>query len=404
MRTNTIPTLPIALVLTALALLLAGVPAASAYTSPNPSLNATLLYYTPVPATPGSILDAFIQIGNSGTTASKVSVEFVDNSPFSLDSQSDRVRSTDSIPAQGSFLLKYKVRVSKDALPGTNYIKLQYTIGESGNAQSVLLPIDVKGTSATLNVESVDLAPATFAPGSTGKITLAVRNLAQLKVSSGTVKLDLANVDMAPIGSTDQQRFTDMQPDEVRTFEFNLAPSPGITPGVYKIPVSITFKDQQGVEYTMTEYIGVQVGVEPELLVYFDQTSISTDTKSGTAIIKFVNKGLSEIKFLEMEVLESKDVTVLSESNKVYVGNIAQDDYQTAELSLKTSKDVVDVPLRVTYRDALNRPYDQTVTLKLTAKDASGSGSSGWVLWAVIIAVVGVIGWWAVRRWRGKRK
>jgi hypothetical protein len=374
-------------------LMFAMVPTTFVYAqSETPDLTATLLYYEPVPATPGSLIDAYIQIENDGNTARRVTVEFVDNGPFSIDSASDRIRSTGSIPSHESFLLKYKVQVGKDALPGTSNIKIQYSIEGGSNVQTMLLPIDIQGSTASLEVQHVVLTPKTFAPGTAGKLTLTLR------------KLDLAAVDMAPIGGTNQQRFVDLQANENKEFTFELAPSPNIAAGVYKVPVIISFKDQKGTEYDMTEYIGIPVGVEPELLVYFDKTSIASKTKTGEVTIKFVNKGLSQIKFLDMQVVQNNDVQVSSETDRIYVGNINEDDYQTADISLKVAKDTVSVPIRVTYRDALNREYETTINLPLKTVNQPSTSSTNWSTILLVVVVVGTLSYFGYKRFRKQKR
>ncbi len=391
----------IAIILT---LVFAGLPQALAYTSTTPNLNASLLYYNPVPATPGSILEVYVQIENTGNTAKQVMVEFVDNGPFTLDNPTDMTKNIGTIPAGESSLIKYRVQVGKDALPGTNYVKIQYSIDGTTNYQSTLLPIDVQSTTASVEVESVTLEPKTFSPGSTGSITINLLNTAGLKITSGTVKLDLTSVDMAPIGGTNQQRFTDMQANERQQFKFELAPNPNIVPGVYKIPLLISFKDQKGTSYDMTEYVGIPVGVEPDLLVYFDKTTVASKTKTGTATIKFVNKGLSQIKFLDMQVLDSSDFKITSESNRIYVGNINQDDYESVDLALKLTKDTVTVPIKVTYKDALNRPYETTINLPLSTIDVNTPTSTNWSTIILTIVVVGLVAYFVIGRWRKAKR
>src|SRR5687768_7725514 len=90
----------------ALLLLLVSAVQVSAASVNGPDLNASLLYYEPVPAIPGAVLDVFVQIENEGATAREASVEFIDNEPFTLETESDRVKRTGSIPAQESFLVK----------------------------------------------------------------------------------------------------------------------------------------------------------------------------------------------------------------------------------------------------------------------------------------------------------
>lgn len=386
-----------------LMLVLAMIPSMHAQ-SDIPDLNATLLYYEPVPATPGSVINVYIQIENKGTTAHNVNVEFVDNGPFALDSASDRIRSTGSIPSQKSFLLNYKVQVSKDALPGTSTLKIQYSIEGGTNTQTMLLPIDIQGSTASLEVQSVVLEPKTFSPGAAGKLTLTLKNLANIKIASGNVKLDLTSVDMAPIGGTNQQRFVDLQANDQKEFTFELAPSPNVAAGVYKVPVIITFKDQKGTQYDMTEFIGIPVGVEPELLVYFDKTTVASNTKTGIVTVKFVNKGLSQIKFLDMQVLQNDDVKVTSETDRIYVGNINEDDYQTADISLKITKDAVNVPVRVTYRDALNREYEKTINLPLKTVNQASTKSTNWSTIILVAVIVGVLGYFAYKRFRKPKR
>lgn len=370
----------------------------------TPDLTATLLYYEPVPATPGSIINVYVQIDNKGTTASNVNVEFVDNGPFSLDSASDRIRNTGSIPSQKSFLLNYKVQVSKDALPGTNELKIQYSLQGGSNTQTMLLPIDIQGSTASVEVQSVQLEPKTFSPGAVGKLTLTLKNLANIKIASGNVRLDLTLVDMAPIGGTNQEQFVGLQPNEERDFTFELAPSPSIAPGVYKVPLIISFKDQKGTQYNMTEFIGIPVGVEPELLVYFDKTTVASNTKTGSVTVKFVNKGLSQIKFLDMQVLQNDDVKVTSETDRIYVGNINEDDYQTADISLKITKDAVTVPVRVTYRDALNREYEKTINLPLKTINQQSNTNTNWSTIFLVIIIVGIIGYFVYKRFKKPKR
>jgi LPXTG-motif cell wall-anchored protein len=359
---------------------------AHAVVTSTPNLNASLLYYTPVPATPGALLDVYIQIENSGTTAQRVSVTFIDNAPFSVDSEQDRVKSTDSIPSQQSFLAKYQVRVSKDALPGTNYIKIQYSIEGSTSVQTMLLPIDITSNSVSLDVSDVKLDPAVIAPGSTGTLTLTLHNSAQLKISSGVIRIDLSGVDIAPIGSTNQQRYTDVQPGEDQIFTFNLAPSPSIASGVYKIPVQIAFIDQQGRAYNMTEYIGIRVGAKPDISVIVDSSKLTSEQKTGDVIIRVTNKGLGEVKFVDVTVQPSDTYTLRSSSSEQYVGNIDSDDYKTALVTILAKGNDITIPVKVTYMDALNTPYTIEEDLHLHLYSTSTGGFN--TTWIIVIVVV----------------
>jgi hypothetical protein len=381
-----------------LALLIFAIPTHAAIIS-GPSLNASLLYYQPVPATPGQLLDVYVQIANEGETARNVRVEFIDNYPFSLDNAGDKIKSVDTIPGQQNFLLKYQVRVDQNAQPGVNFLKISYGLSPA-NTQTTLIPIDVYGSALSLTVDSVALTPKTFAPGSIGKLTITLRNNAGIKVSSGVVKLDLAGLSIVPTSGTNQQRFTDIQANDVRSFIFELSPSPDLAAGVYQIPVILNFTDQNGRAYQQTEVVGITVGSTPDISVTIDDTKIIDNT--GDVIIRVTNKGLGEVKFVDVILGNSDSYELLSASPEKYVGNIDSDDYKTARLTVKTKGDVLNIPVTVTYMDALNTPYNKSVTLSVPIQSTSDSNISPTII-VIIILVIAIIAYVVYRRRSKKR-
>lgn len=368
----------------------------------GPSLNATLLYYQPVPATPGALLDVYVQIINKGDVAQNVKVEFTDNYPFSLDSASDRVKTIDTIPGQQNVLIKYKVRVAKDAEPGTNYIKVTYGLNPA-NSQTTLLPIDIYSNSLSLTVESVTLEPKTISPGSIGTLTVTLRNNAGVKVASGVVKLDLTGLSIVPVSGTNQQRFTDIQANDVRDFSFDLAPSPDLAPGVYQIPVVLNFTDQQGKSYQQTEVVGITVGSTPDLSITIDDSKVTAEQTTGDIILRVTNKGLGEVKFVDITLGSSDSYDLLSGSPEKYIGNIDSDDYKTARLTVDAKKDVLSIPVTVTYMDALNNPYSKTVTLSVPVRSMKTSSNSTTYI-VIALIVLAVVGYFVYKRRTSKKR
>jgi hypothetical protein len=373
---------------------------ALAFVSTAPSISATILNYEPVPATPGSLLDVYVQLQNTGNTAGKVQVMFVDNAPFSIDTENDRIKSVDTLPSQQSFLLKYKVRVRQDAAPGTNYLKLTWRTGDSASEQSALLPIEITGNTVSLSIDNVKLSPETFTPGTKGDVTFSLHNDAQLPITAGAVKLDLSSVDLVPIGGTNQQRFTDLQPGETLQMRFTLAPTPSIAPGVYKVPVTINFTDQTGASYSQSEYIGIIVGATPDVSVSIDDSKLTTKETQGDVTLRITNKGLSEIKFVNLKFGESSDYEIVMGGDERYVGNVDSDDYKTARITVLAKGDSVTMPVTVTYMDALNTPYTKTLQLKVPVTPASGG--SGMTTVVVIVVLVLLVGGYFLLRRKGK--
>lgn len=392
-------------ILTIIAIMLLTVSAAYAATediAQGSSLDAALLSYKPVPAQPGDLLTVYIQISNEGSNPSAGgTIKILDSYPFTVET-TDAQKDFPSIPAQGTFLITAQVRIDKNANEGINYLTVRVFPTSSSSYIERSLPMTIQGRSGALSVTSVASSPATIAPGEEANLTLSVKNIGDTRLRNVDANIDLTGIDLAPTTSSNSRTIGSLAGGQSTTFTFNIIALPGATPNAYQVPVTLSYEDEQGNSVSQEKMIGAVVGSEPELLVYFDQIGVTKKTKQGKVVIKFVNKGLTQIKLLEMEILENKDVRVTSESPILYIGNIDIDDYESTDISLKVAKDTVTVPIKVTYRDALNRQYEQTYDLKLDAKSAASGGGLGWVGWLVIIVIIiGAV--WLWRRRKAKK-
>ncbi|MBR9692946.1 hypothetical protein GOV07_03390 [Candidatus Woesearchaeota archaeon] len=378
--------------------------ASAALVTSGPSLEANLLYYQPIPAQPGDTIDVWIQVENVGGSQSRPgSVKMLDSYPFSLENEEDREKVFTAIPAQENFLMKTRVRIDKNANEGTNYLSIRIIERDTTNVLERELPITIQGKGSALSIVSVETVPKVITPGSEAIINIELENVGTTLLRNLEVKLDLSAVSLAPSGGSDSITIATRSGNKKGVVPFGVVAYPDAESGTYRIPITLTYEDEQGNEKVQEETIGIQIGSEPELLVYIEQNGLSKDTMSGTVVVKFVNKGLSEIKLLEMEVIENDDVEVLSESSLIYVGNIDEDDYESADIALKISKSPTTLPIRIAYRDALNTPYEEVIELELDATNGNGKhGSSTW-MWIVIVVVIGGAFWWWRKRKNAKK-
>jgi hypothetical protein len=166
----------------------------------------------------------------------------------------------------------------------------------------------------------------------------------------------------------------------------------------------------QGTNYSKNNIISLTIGGEPDLAVTLDSSTAHMAGKTGEVIVKFVNKGFSEIKFMYVVLGESEDFEVLS-PKEAYLGNIDSDDYETAEYEIyvnpKAKGDII-LPLTIEYKDSNNNPYTKNIKLqnRIYTKDEAKkfgivkTSSTGGIV--VVLIIVG-IGLFFYRRWK-KRK
>ena len=84
--------------------------------------------------------------------------------------------------------------------------------------------------------------------------------------------------------------------------------------------------------------------------------------------IKVTNKGLSNVKFLEIELQGGLYYTILSQKN-VYIGDINSDDFDTAEFNVffkENAPSSTNLPVIVRYKDGLNNEYEENFNLQAT--------------------------------------
>ena len=135
---------------------------------------------------------------------------------------------------------------------------------------------------------------------------------------------------------------------------------PDAEAGLYKVPITLEYYDELGRATTKTDLIGLKIGSIPDLSITLDSQEVYKKGDNGKIVIKFVNKGLSNVKLLNAKLGESKYYTILS-NDEFYVGNIDSDDYETAdfEISIKGSNwGKIILPLTVNYLDSNNKEYN----------------------------------------------
>lgn len=368
-------------------------------------LEATLLYYVPVPAQPGDTVEVFIQIENNGGTPSKSGeLTILEGGPFSIESSADKVKKLPSIPGRETFLSKANVRISKDANEGDNILKVRIREDGQTNYQEFDLVLNVRGTTSALSIIDTLLEPDEVLPGESAILTIELKNVGDTKVRNVDVALDIEGISLAPKSGSDSKTIGMLMGGQTTKFTFELVAFPDATPRAYQIPITLSYDDERGNSKSQEETVGLVVGTIPELSVYFESVSMSPESKSGKVVIQIVNKGLAEIKLLEMEILENENVQVTTESHVIYVGNIDEDDYESAEVGLHIANDETVVPIKISYRDALNRQYEEQYDLEIRIPSTnSDTGGTSVLTWVVVLVLLGA-GIWYWRRRKSKRR
>jgi len=385
-----------------LALLVLATGVAAELITSGSSLDPTLLNYQPVPTHPGDQVDVWIQITNNGGSASKAgTVTIIESGPFKPEGDAERMKTFQPIPGQESLLVKFRIRVDKDASIGENALVVRVQEQGSSGWIEKRLNISVEGRASTLSIESAATTPGRIPPGEEATLSFQIKNVGQTKLRNVKVTLDLTGLSLTTVGGSTSKTIAQIGADETTTFSFSLLAYPEATAQATRVPVTLTYQDEQGNEQNQSESVGLVIGSAPELRVYLESTTLTKESPQGEIVVKFVNRGLSEIKLLEMELVSNDAVGTVAESPVVYVGNIDSDDYESADLTVKATEDEFILPLRVKYRDALNKEYTDEINLPVTLQSKNSHSSfPSWMVWLLIIVLAAAAVWY----WRFRSK
>lgn len=378
-------------------------------------LNVTMINHEPDPAEAGRYVTVRFKIENTGgETAQDITAELLPKYPFSLDPGVSAVKYIGSVRSRQvgdtGVITDYRLKVDENALEGNNEIELRYRVRNDAWVKLEPFYINIRPHDIILSIASINTQNM-IVPGKVSKVDINLKNLALTFIKEIKVKLNLDGVPLATIGSTNRKIIKEMAADTNATVSFNLMAEPDADSKLYKVPIEIEFYDRLGTRYSKNETVGLIIGDEPDLSIIIDSSEIYSSRGTGEVTIKFTNKGVTDIKFMNVELEESDNYEILS-TKEVYVGNIDSDDYETADFKLTLNNvkgSEVILPLLVEYKDANNNEYSKKIELPLKLYSASEAKAAGLkkgnnAVGVVIVIVIVAVGFLIYRRWRRKKK
>jgi hypothetical protein len=404
---------------------------ARAETNPFPQLTITMINQEPDPVAPGNTVDVKFRIENEGGgVAPDVEIKLVPAYPFSFYGQETETKAIGTLTGYqtGDVGVKadWKLLVDSGAATGDNTIEFWYRLNKGVWTKADDFTISVKSREAVLAINQVKTDQENIVPGTKTKVSFVVENLADntlvdiklnleiLTLISSATGVTVRELPFTPIGSGNDKTVKRLAPGQTAEIAFDLFTDSTAESKVYKVPYTLTYSDSSGTNFTKQGIVGLLVESEPELSVNIDKTEIYSAGAKGVVEFKLVNKGFSDIKFLDVKLAEGNDFEILS-NQEVYIGKLDSDDYETADYTLmvsNTAKDHIILPLHVEYRDANGGLYvkDLNLSLKLFSgaelKQRTNGKSSPVVFWIILIVVIvaGVLIYRNIRKNKKKKE
>lgn len=358
----------------------------------------------PVPLQTSEYADVWLEVVNKGDTeAENVDLFFQENYPFSVDPGEQKHWDIGEIVPGEEYMIHLQTRVDENAIQGENHLEFTTRSGAENISISHKVPVEVRSDSDMLSVSDVDF-PENVAPGASESMDLRLENLADGQIKNIEVKMDLSEVPIASSGTT-SQAVTAIEKSSTESVSFNLNIDETAENGVYKIPITVSYENEAGTEFTRETTVGVVVGGESDLQAGLNGVETElTPGATGTVTFRLVNRGRGSADFVKLNLEDTESFEVLS-PNSVYLGDMDSDDYQTADFQIHVSSDAenVSAPVEVSYKDIDGeRTSTQMVevpvyTQNQLEKYGMASGGSSLPLVVVVILIAGGVYYWRKR-------
>jgi len=373
-----------------------------------PKIDVTLNSQSPDPVEPGQIVTVKFQIENGGRELyDDAIVTIVPKFPFKLYGDT-AIRNIGKLRAGStgadSVVVEYKLKVDDDAIEGESEIELKVDWGENSiSYKNDEFVIDIQTHDAVLEISSITSDPSEVPPGGTAEISFLVKNLADSLLKDINFKLDLDDDDspLAPYRSSSERILAQLKSGYQNTLVFNVIAEPDAVGGLYKIPLDITYNDEKGNVYTVSDILAVNVGSAPSVRPFIKKSTVLQEKKEGVVTLSIVNAGTTDVKLLELYIEPSDDYQLISTTDYFYIGDVDSDDTETEEIDIYINNrvDVLHLPVKLQYHDANNKPYQQHFELEMNLYSSSQlkrfgvleQSKAGIYFFLLILIVVGII-------------
>ncbi|MBW3023335.1 hypothetical protein KY308_04490, partial [Candidatus Woesearchaeota archaeon] len=318
--------------------------------SQHADIYVSILKYEPFPVAPGEYFNLWLKVENKGDLdAPDLTFTLEPQYPFFFDSSETAERNIGKLESHQSALINYKVRVDEKAVEGNAFLHYEYRTADNKKPVSNTLNVKIQTPDAILTVYSVKTEPSTIAPGEASNIQIDFKNpsdsflryisvalvlYSPMTTTPGTAYEELP---FTPVGGGSEKTIYQIGPGQEKSLSFDIIANPDAESKPYKIPLEINYYDEIGKNYSRHEIVGVIVGSKPEVYTTIESEETYGKGMTSDLPIKFVNTGTSDVKFLNVKLLESEYYKIIS-TDQYYIGKIDSDDYDTATFKINLQK------------------------------------------------------------------
>ncbi len=357
--------------------------------------------YEPAPAEPGSYIDVYVKVQNEGLTTEDFTIKAAPEYPFSLAETEQEEKMLGRLPAGEDATITYRIEVDIGSRSETKNLTFYYKYQKQPNWVKFEYPINIQTQDASLTVEEYKVEPQVIKPGERAAITILLKNNGRIGIKNidVTISPDIDKNKFSIVGSGTTKRLPNIWPDEKKSVVFDVVADTTAQAKVYTIPVNLSFSDVRNRAKSVEGKLTLLIGAAPELRASIDKTSLRREEMQGTVVVKIINSGITDLKYLNVILEKSDEYEILSPSQESYVGNLDSDDFETVEYTIKAKTKTPVIKLVSSFKDPYNKDFKTSYALPLQIRSEKELGKkSRTPLLALVLIAVAIIAYVIYRR------
>lgn len=336
--------------------------------NPNSAnLNVSLASQNPDPAKAGEMVELRFMIENTGgRPTNNMKLELLTQYPFMEVPGEEYVKTVIAMKAyqQGAdaITVKYKVRVDKDAIKGTNEIKLK--ISEEGSDVSITDNFDVEVTGSE-NAQTIYVDKSLLSPGEETPLKFTITNAGSSPLQNLVFSWNEENGVILPVYSDNTKYVKYIDVGESADLDYTVVADVNADPGLYKLDLTLTFENDQGVSEQMTMKTGIFIGGETDFDVTFSESS------AGQTSLSVANTGNNPAFSVTIRIPEQQNYRVTGSMSSI-IGNLDKGDYTIVSFQISQASAFAGTRANRTAGQAPAPSQDNNLNVLIDYTDTTG--------------------------------
>lgn len=293
-----------------------------ALVSDSEIISISLINQNPDPAHAGEMVELRFRVENfGGIEANNLEIELIPEYPFTKIPGEGYVRTINTLSGyqtgDDAVIIKYKVRVDKDAVKGTNEIKLKQ--GKTGSSVYVTMSFNIE-VSGKEFAQIIYIDKAKLDPGKETKLKFTITNIGNSPLQNLVFSWNEANGVILPVYSDDTKYIKYIDVGESTDLDYTVVADVNTAAGLYQLNLKLKFEAGNGTSREINTKAGVFVGGETDFDVTFSESS------AGQTSLSVANTGNNPALSVTVRIPEQRNFRVTGSTSSI-IGNLDKGDY-----------------------------------------------------------------------------